>query len=142
MAFSGQPSSKSPSNSILLNKVDELIKFVNDTNFDDKSNNKSWAIDANKKKEEFRNYEDNPRKKAVEEFYKNQHENVTYDFVMKQRENYLKFDKCVMTMYVHNPLYILPFLRSTLAPFTHSNHTNHIQSNQLGHVALSRSNRR
>mmetsp|Transcript_15019 Transcript_15019/g.13482 ORF Transcript_15019/g.13482 Transcript_15019/m.13482 type:complete len:321 (-) Transcript_15019:83-1045(-) len=92
-----QPSSKSKS--VLLNKVDELITFINETNFDTIANEKSWAIDPNKKKSEFRNYEDNPRKKAVEEFYKNQHENVTYDFVLKQREKYLKFDKCVMTIW-------------------------------------------
>ena len=73
---------------------------------------KSIFTDPNKKKSDFRNYEDNPRQKGVEQFYKTQHENVTYQFVLSQRENYLKFDKCTMTMYVHNQSILHSFLRS------------------------------
>ena len=82
---------------------------------------KSSTIDANKTKEEFRNYDDNPRKAEVEAFYKQQHEKTTYDFVLKQRANYLKFDKCVMTMYVY---------------LHHHAHNDTITQTQMGYASL------
>ena len=88
----------------LVQKVQTLISMIDQLDPSNKSSapkRDSWAIDPNKTKEEFRNYDDNPRKAAVEAFYKEQHEKTTYDFVLKQRANYLKFDKCVMTMYVY-----------------------------------------
>jgi len=98
--------------STVITKVEDLICLLEKegtiTNKETDSNctptvprqeSKSWAIDPEKTKEEFRNYDDNPRKEAVEKFYKDQHENTTYDFVMKQREKWLKFDKCTMTIW-------------------------------------------
>lgn len=88
----------------LVDKVQDLIQLLEKeesaiiTNADSTNQRKSWAIDPEKQKEAFRNYDDNPRKEAVEKFYKEQHENTTFEFVMKQREKWLKFDKCTMTM--------------------------------------------
>lgn len=47
--------------------------------------------DANKKKEEFRNYEDSPRQKTVEHFYRQQHEQQTVARVQAMREKWLQF---------------------------------------------------
>merc|ERR1719361_2699239 len=94
----------------LVAKVEDLIQLLD--NEDDSSKeesvtsvgsngsvSKSWAIDANKTKEEFRNYDNNPRKEEVEKFYRDQHEKTTYAFTMKQREKWLKFDKCTKTIW-------------------------------------------
>jgi len=84
----------------LVNKVQGLIQLLdNEGIVGQPKEPKSWAIDADKKKEDFRNYEDNPRQKEVEEFYRKQHENTTFDFVMKQRAKWLKFDKCTKTIW-------------------------------------------
>jgi len=57
------------------------------------------ALDPTKKKEEFRNYEDSARQERVENFYREQHTNQDYEYVMKKREEHLKFDKCVKTVW-------------------------------------------
>lgn len=57
------------------------------------------AIDPNKKKEEFRNYEDSARHERVENFYKEQHISQTVEFVNEKRAQHLKFDKCVKTVW-------------------------------------------
>eukprot|EP01083_Nonionella_stella_P266491 901436_1 len=88
-----------PSNSSIVDRVEHLISLIDNMYTIENKKIKSWAIDPNKKKSEFRNYAENPRQEAVEAFYKQQHETVTYDFVIKQREKYLKFDKCVMTIW-------------------------------------------
>ena len=88
----------------LADKVQGLISLIDDSMTNtaptpgNESPSKSWAISADKSKDEFRNYEENPRQEMVRELYRQQHENMTFDFVMKQRAKYLKFDKCVMTM--------------------------------------------
>jgi len=53
------------------------------------------SLDAEKKKENFRNYADSARQERVENFYKDQHTNQNYEFVMKMRDRHLRFDKCV-----------------------------------------------
>ncbi|EEF48139.1 inositol oxygenase 4 [Ricinus communis] len=48
----------------------------------------------------FRDYSaESERKKSVEEFYRQQHINQTYDFVKKMREEYSKLDKAVMSIW-------------------------------------------
>lgn len=54
------------------------------------------AINPNKKKEEFRNYEDSARQIRVENFYKEQHRQQTVAFVEAMREKHLKLDKGLM----------------------------------------------
>eukprot|EP01083_Nonionella_stella_P187929 691626_1 len=81
--------------SLLVVKIDNLISLIDNI----KQKDKLWAINPDKKEEQFRNYNVNPRQATVEKFYKDQHENITFDFVMKQREKYLKFDRCVMTIW-------------------------------------------
>jgi inositol oxygenase len=61
--------------------------------------NKSWVIDENKSEEEFRNFANGKRQQKVEAFYTEQHSKMTLDFVLKKREEHLKFDKCVMTVW-------------------------------------------
>ncbi len=51
-----------------------------------------------KKKEEYRNYEA-PARDTVREFYKLNHQYQTYDFVMKKREEFLKFDRKTLTVW-------------------------------------------
>jgi inositol oxygenase len=53
---------------------------------EDKSYN---PIDANKKKEEFRNYKNSARQKRVANFYKTQHTNMTYAAVEQYEKKYL-----------------------------------------------------
>jgi len=57
------------------------------------------TIDSSKKQEDFRNYENSARQSKVENFYREQHQNQNYEFVMKKREQHLKFDKCVKTVW-------------------------------------------
>jgi len=66
-------------------------------NMDNK--NDSWAIDPNKKKEEFRNYTNSKRQATVDNFYKEQHSKMTFDLVMQKREQHLAFNKCVMSVW-------------------------------------------
>ncbi|KAF2304021.1 hypothetical protein GH714_026326 [Hevea brasiliensis] len=48
----------------------------------------------------FRDYHaESERQKTVEEFYRQQHINQTYDFVKKMREEYSKLDKAVMSIW-------------------------------------------
>lgn len=49
-------------------------------------------INADKKEEQFRNY-DETEKDGVKEFYKLNHTYQTYDFVQQKKADYLKFDK-------------------------------------------------
>lgn len=51
-----------------------------------------------KKKEEFRNY-DSPARDTVREFYRVNHINQTYDFVLAKEREFLKFDKREMTLW-------------------------------------------
>jgi inositol oxygenase len=51
-----------------------------------------------KAKEEFRNYED-PQRETVKEFYRINHLNQTYDFVLGKEKEFLKFDKKEMTLW-------------------------------------------
>ncbi|KAJ4835598.1 Inositol oxygenase 4 [Turnera subulata] len=44
-------------------------------------------------------YAETDRQKSVEEFYRQQHINQTYDFVKKKREEYGKLDKAVMSIW-------------------------------------------
>lgn len=55
-------------------------------------------IAQSKSTEEYRNYED-PARDTVREFYRLNHQYQTYDFVMKKREDYLKFDKKEMPVW-------------------------------------------
>jgi inositol oxygenase len=56
------------------------------------------ATDSEKKKEEFRNY-DNPQRDTVREFYRLNHKYQTYDFVMQKREEFLSFSKREMPVW-------------------------------------------
>lgn len=51
-----------------------------------------------KKKEEYRNYAA-PARDTVREFYRLNHQYQTYDFVMKKRAEFLKFDKKTLTVW-------------------------------------------
>jgi inositol oxygenase len=51
-----------------------------------------------KAKEEFRNY-DKPARDTVKEFYKINHINQTYDFVLEREKEFLKFDRKEMTIW-------------------------------------------
>lgn len=51
-----------------------------------------------KAKEEFRNYEA-PARDTVREFYRLNHQYQTYDFVMKKREEFLKFNRKQLTVW-------------------------------------------
>ena len=51
-----------------------------------------------KAKEEFRNYED-PQRETVKEFYRINHLNQTYDFVLGKEKEFLKFDRKEMTLW-------------------------------------------
>jgi len=62
----------------------------------DESEASFQAIDANKKQEEFRNYKDSARQKRVENFYREQHTNMTVEYVTKMRQRHLKLDKAAM----------------------------------------------
>lgn len=83
---------------LLSIKIDELLEFI-DKNSSLTTSKKSWAINPNKKKSEFRNYSKNPRQKTVENFYKLQHEKMSYDLVMKKRKKYLAFNQCILNVW-------------------------------------------
>jgi len=51
-----------------------------------------------KAKEDYRNY-DNPARDTVKEFYRINHINQTYDFVLKKEGEFLKFDKRKMSLW-------------------------------------------
>lgn len=55
-------------------------------------------IATSKTTEEYRNYEE-PTRDTVKEFYRLNHINQTYDFVIKKRKDYLRFDKREMTVW-------------------------------------------
>jgi len=46
------------------------------------------SLDPNKKEEDFRNYDKNPRLQRVRNFYKEQHEKMTLDFVLSREKKY------------------------------------------------------
>lgn len=56
------------------------------------------SINKDKKQEEFRNYEETS-KDGVKEFYRLNHKYQTYDFVLKKKADYLKFDKREMPIW-------------------------------------------
>lgn len=56
------------------------------------------SIAAGRDTEAYRNYEAN-LKDTVREFYRLQHINQTYDFVLQKKEQYLKFDKKEMSVW-------------------------------------------
>jgi inositol oxygenase len=56
------------------------------------------AIDPNKKKEQFRNYEADARP-TVREFYRLNHHNQTYDFVQAKRREFLSFNRRKMSIW-------------------------------------------
>jgi len=97
----------STTSSTLLDQIETLITFVDkyaaieaqQSTRRRSSSSNSWAVDPNKKKTDFRNYGNNPNKPGVDKFYKEQHEKQTFEYVMRQRQNWLKFDKCVMTIW-------------------------------------------
>merc|ERR1712137_445022 len=67
-------------------------KSISDEGFD--------APDINAFGKSFRDYNaETERQKSVEEFYKNQHINQTYDFVMKMRKEYSKLEKGEMSIW-------------------------------------------
>ena len=55
-------------------------------------------IASEKTKEEYRNYE-SPERDTVREFYRLNHTYQTFDFVMQEREEFLKLDKKEMTVW-------------------------------------------
>ena len=59
---------------------------------------KRYPENGEKSKDDFRNYDD-PARDTVKEFYRMNHKYQTYDFVLKKREEYLKFDKKEMTLW-------------------------------------------
>lgn len=64
------------------------------------SQNAFFAPEINSFGHAFRNYdEESERQKGVEEFYRLQHINQTYDFVKKMREEYKKLDKAEMSIW-------------------------------------------
>jgi len=56
------------------------------------------SIAEGKSREEYRNY-DNPERDTVREFYRLNHTFQTYDFVMKKRDEFLKFNKKEMPVW-------------------------------------------
>jgi inositol oxygenase len=52
-----------------------------------------------KAKEDYRNYEDNPRIETVREFYRLNHTYQTYDYVLAKEKEFLKFDKREMSIW-------------------------------------------
>ena len=56
------------------------------------------ATDPEKKKEEFRNYEANARP-SVREFYRQNHQQQTYDFVRAKKADYLQFNRREMSIW-------------------------------------------
>lgn len=80
----------------VMNQMDEIDDFKRDfmkhqiMSADEDDFN---PINAEKKKEEFRNYSSSARQQRVETFYHEQHEKQNLEFVRKQRERHLKLDK-------------------------------------------------
>eukprot|EP00466_Bigelowiella_natans_P010988 jgi/Bigna1/92843/estExt_fgenesh1_pm.C_810004 len=62
----------------------------------EKSEKGNWATNADKKKEEFRNYQDNPRFERVRNFYMENHKNQTHDFVLKMEKKYSRLNRMRM----------------------------------------------
>ncbi|MEM9650415.1 MAG: inositol oxygenase family protein [Bacteroidota bacterium] len=54
---------------------------------------------SDKKKEEFRNYQDSKRVETVKEFYRLNHKYQTYDFVCEKENEFLKFSKKEMSLW-------------------------------------------
>ena len=57
-----------------------------------------YPENPDKKKEAYRNYED-PARDTVREFYRENHQHQTLEFVLKKKEEFLKFDKREMTLW-------------------------------------------
>ncbi|XP_057734502.1 inositol oxygenase 4-like [Arachis stenosperma] len=73
-------------------ETSELVPAAKDRTFKAPENNAFG--------QSFRDYDiESERQKSVEEFYKLQHINQTYDFVKKMREHYKKLDKAEMSIW-------------------------------------------
>lgn len=59
---------------------------------------KRYPENMAKEKDDFRNYED-PGRDTVKEFYRLNHINQTYDFVLQKEEEYLKLDRRSMSLW-------------------------------------------
>jgi len=83
-----------------MDEIDEFKKqaaiMLKTGEVGDESEASFQTINASKKKEEFRNYKDSARQKRVENFYSEQHTNMSVEFVTQLRERHLKLDKCYM----------------------------------------------
>jgi len=62
-------------------------------------NSSCWAIDPEKKAQDFRNYQDSRRQETVENFYKELRTKMTFECTMEKRAEHLQFNKCVMTVW-------------------------------------------
>ncbi|KAF5726035.1 inositol oxygenase 2-like [Tripterygium wilfordii] len=77
---------------LVLDAGFKVQKSVTNTGFD--------APEINSFGQSFRDYEaESERKETVEEFYRLQHINQTYDFVKRMREEYSKFDRAEMSIW-------------------------------------------
>eukprot|EP00467_Chlorarachnion_reptans_P002344 CAMPEP_0114491658 /NCGR_PEP_ID=MMETSP0109-20121206/3128_1 /TAXON_ID=29199 /ORGANISM="Chlorarachnion reptans, Strain CCCM449" /LENGTH=307 /DNA_ID=CAMNT_0001668427 /DNA_START=120 /DNA_END=1043 /DNA_ORIENTATION=- len=56
----------------------------------------SWVINSEKKEEDFRNYSDNPRLERVRNFYRENHEKQTLEFVLKMEKKYANLGRMEM----------------------------------------------
>jgi len=64
------------------------------------SEDPNWTpVDPDKKEEEFRNYNKNPRYERVRNFYRLNHLNQTYDFVVKMKKKYAKLSRMEMGLW-------------------------------------------
>ena len=104
---------KPPKTHLPTSEIQELRRKENDTENKENiepektktnDNNKFITKDPKKQKEDFRNYDDpnkknSQRQEQVRKFYENQHINMTYDFVKKQHDKYLKFNMIKMNIW-------------------------------------------
>src|SRR5437762_2901532 len=85
-----------------LSSLDEWEDFLKTRYPEEKSKQSQirpfQAVDPNKKKEEFRDYEADARA-SVREFYRLNHRYQTYDFAQKKREEFLSFDRRKMSIW-------------------------------------------
>ncbi|MFF5380375.1 inositol oxygenase family protein [Pedobacter suwonensis] len=86
---------QSASSKDIQNPLQNLDQWEEDilTRYPDPKN-----INADKKEEQFRNYEET-EKDSVKEFYRLNHTYQTYDFVKQKKADYLKFDKKEMPIW-------------------------------------------
>src|SRR5438477_12267192 len=83
-----------------ISRLDEWEDFLKTRYPEEKSKQSQirpfQAVDPNKKKEEFRNYEADARA-SVREFYRLNDRYQTYDFAQKKREEFLSSDSRTMS---------------------------------------------